>query len=168
MLMDDYLNLLNDVITKQQQQQQTSAPPAAQPTCRSASSKESTAALRSLQAFRDSVVPAWHEASISRRQLLRLLSQSEQDRVQHMQSIRNHAGHADSIHHTHASGSSSSSSRLSEASDADISHLLSAELLSRDPVQDGHYTFTVPGAGAVVKSVINGRKELINLITKKR
>ena len=64
--------------------------------------------------------------------------------------------------------SSSSSTAIVPSADAMLSELLGMELLARDPVVDGLYTFTIPGAGAFLRALVKGREELKKLVARKR
>jgi hypothetical protein len=86
--------------------------------------------------FVHQVLPHWHEVTIPKYRLEQLLQQAPA------------AGGSPS--------SSSPSSSAAAAVDADISALLSHNLLARDARVDGSYQFTLPNLGKLVKQVAAG------------
>ncbi|KAI8466559.1 MAG: hypothetical protein J3K34DRAFT_433283 [Monoraphidium minutum] len=65
-------------------------------------------------------------------------------------------------------GGSKPAGAAAAGGDADISHLMAAELLSRDSSVPGRLALTVPGAGRAVRWLLDGRQELGGLLAKKR
>jgi hypothetical protein len=97
------------------------------------------AALHILQAFRSLVVPQHHDAHITKARLLQMLKGSTAAAVVAAQDVGDV-----------------------------LRHLLAAELVCRDASNPDSFIFTVPGASAFVKSVISGRKELLQLLSRRK
>lgn len=152
LLADDYLQIINQLVQKHQQlasdpqpqQQQQPAAAAAQYNGKDGSSAASDAAstAATLQLFRDHVVPAWHEASIPRATLLSLLRS--------------------------AGGTAAAAASSSVRDSALERHLLAVDLVTRDSRCPDSYLLTVPGAAPFVKSVLAGRQELLQILTRKK
>lgn len=144
LLADDYLDIINKLLHKHQQlamqpSQQQQQPTAGSSCCSSAA--DSAGMVATLQHFRDNVVPAWHEASIPRSKLLQLLRM----------------------------GTSSPAAGGHPVSDAAHErHLLALELVTRDSRSTDSYLLTVPGAAAFVKSVLTGRQEVLQMLSRKK
>eukprot|EP00775_Hariotina_reticulata_P002010 gene2010-2332_t len=49
-----------------------------------------------------------------------------------------------------------------------LRHLLAADLICRDASNPDCFVFTVPGASTFVKSVVSGRKELLQLLSRRK
>jgi len=148
LLADDYLDIINKLLHKhqqlatqpsQQQQQPTAGSTTGSSCCRGAA--DSAGMVATLQRFRDHVVPAWHEASIPRSKLLQLLR-------------------------TGTSSPAASGQPVSDA--AHERHLLALELVTRDSRSTDSYLLTVPGAAAFVRSVLTGRQEVLQMLSRKK
>ena len=115
-----------------------------------AAARSAAAAAAALRRFKVRAAPRCHESHVTSERLLQLLATPAPGEPP---PPRPSAG---------ASGAGAA------ASDADLSHLLAAELLSRDPVHPGRLAFTVPGAAAAVRSLVGGRSELLGVLKRKR
>ncbi|KIY97557.1 hypothetical protein MNEG_10405 [Monoraphidium neglectum] len=115
----------------------------------------------------------------------RRLSQQQQQQQQQQQPPQQQQGQRGQRHHhqqqpdgarrtaalPHAgkhAGPAAAAAATARSGDADVSHLLAAELLSRDSLVPGRLTFTVPGAGRIVRWLVDGRQELTQALSKKR
>lgn len=164
LLADDYLAIINRLIQQHQQlasqhaQQQGSsaatATTAASESDPGSSAAEAASIGTTLQLFRDHVVPAWRDSSIPRSKLLELLRSAQ--------------------HTTAASARASARPAAAAAAGragkepAYERHLLALDLMTRDIRSPDSYVLTVPGAAAFVKSVVAGRQELLQLLSRKK
>jgi hypothetical protein len=114
------------------------------------------AAAAALQRFRERVVPQLWDSQVAAPRLLQLLARPPGAGRSQQQDLQQQAH------------SGSGGSPVAGAFDADISHLLAAELLSRDSSLPGQLTLTVPGAGRIVRYLVDGRTELTAALAKKR
>jgi hypothetical protein len=118
-----------------------------------------SAAAAALRRFRERVVPRLWDSQVAAPRLLQLLAAPPE-------AAGGGAGGAAAAAGAVAAGVGSPAGAARY--DAEISHLLAAELLSRDPALPGQLTLTVPGAGRIVRNLVDGRAELAAILGKKR
>jgi hypothetical protein len=165
LLADDYLAIINRLVQQHQQlasqhvQQQGPSAAAASGSEEAASNTAEAASIAAtLQLFRDHVVPAWRDSSIPRTKLLELL-RSAQHGVAASASVSGRAS-------TRPAAAAAAGTAGKEP--AYERHLLALDLMTRDSRSPDSYVLTVPGAAAFVKSVLAGRQELLQLLSRKK
>ena len=183
LLAQDYLNIINKLLQQhqqhaaqphqqQQQQQVTMHDKDPADSNHAMSAAEAASMASTLQLFRDHVVPACHDASIPRATLLQLLSPikppgaagalgSSLNRTQQA----NYGRDKPSGRGSSGSGSGSTGPVSAAARER---HLLSLDLVTRDSRCSSSYLLTVPGAAPFVKSVLAGRQEMLQLLSRKK
>lgn len=182
LLMGDYLAVISRIIGRLQwQAQQQQQPPLGSNTKEPSSAGLATtpgaamAAVAALEAFRDRVVPRCQGARITTTRLLQLMAMPSSNAATHTHTSSSSPPQAAAYTPPLSSAGAGSSSTKTvggtiagATSDACVSHLLAAELLSRDPLVPGQLTFTIPGAGRIVRCLVDGRQELQQILSKKR
>jgi hypothetical protein len=116
------------------------------------------AAAVALRRFRDRVVPRCYDSHVTAQRLLQLMAAAPTPTP----------GGGARAPKPPKRGAAAGGGGGPAANDADISHLLAAELVSRDAAVAGRLTLTVPGAGRIVRSLLDGRQELAQILGKKR
>lgn len=183
LLTSDYLRIINSMITQhmqlQQQQQQDRqqqghpAAPAAysslQPSIIGSSDSSNSAqhavVTKTLQLFRDHVVPACQESHITRTRLLQLLQSGHSAAVTKQSAAA--ASQQPASMPRRPSAAAAAAAVMPRKEDMER-HLLALELVCRDSRAADSYMFTVPGAAAFVKSVVGGRQEMLQLLQRKK
>jgi hypothetical protein len=166
LLAEDYFAIINRLIQQHQQlasqHTQEQAPTAATLTAAASGSgpgsctADAASIAATLQLFREHVVPAWRDSSIPRSKLLDLLCSGQ------------HATAGPASVSRRASTCPGAAARTAGHEPAYERHLLALDLLTRDIRSPDSYVLTVPGAAAFVKSVVAGRQELLQLLSRKK